>query len=1074
MNIFIIIRRKDSFSNLPPFLCRITTFAVLLLYMATTVHAGITVQQPGNIIVSGKITSTDNIPVVGASIGIKGESTKMFSNDQGEYRISASENAVLVFSNIGYESQEVPVNKRTRIDVVLLTQVIHLDEVVAVGYGTLQRSDVTGAITSVKLDDVDEQKVTSFTEALQGKVAGVNIVTNTGEPGGAVSFNIRGMTSITGSNQPLIVIDGQPIESDFSASTAARGLDGSADITPADPLAAINPNDIASIEILKDASSTAIYGSRGANGVVLITTKEGSGIRDRVNFSSRFDISQLPKKIAMLDTYQFMMYKNEAAANDGADPVYNQTQLDTFDRMPNHNWQDLVYRNAMSQDYHFSVAGNERNKWNYRLAANYTDAQSIITNAGFKRGGVRLNYTRHVSNRLKVSLRTYAAFTHRNFGANSNWTGIAGGSVVLGAMAFNPLRGPFAPSEDGLDESSEFDMSLANNPFILLHNASDHTSVRTFISNLSLDYKILPSLTYQVRAGVNDLLAQRQLYHPTGTFLGNTAPNGYGAQASNNNYNYVIDHLLTFRKVYNRVHSVNAVGGYSWQQWFRKSGSVINMDFPSNTMGYEAMQRAAYPGRFYNYNEDRALSSFLGRVNYTYDRRYSLMATGRYDGSSRLAPGHKWLFYPSLGVSWNATNEKFFKQYFQNSSLSSLRLRSSVGVSGNDNVRVGGSQESYALNFANIGTGIIPGYVLSDFENPYLTWERTLQYNVGADLGFLKNKLTLTVDAYSKETTRLLINLSLPSSAGMGSYFTNVGRVVNKGIDIEANYNVFRSRNKSLSFSANISPISSKIKDMGEAQIIYGRSFMADGGMALNQPLTAALPGHTISSFWGYKTNGIYQNQAEIDNDPALANDAARSSVRPGMVKYVDINGDGMISDADKTVIGSALADFTYGFSTDFSYKRFSASMTIFGSYGSELLNLNRWMLGSGHANNTFNMMLDAYEGRWYGEGTSNLYPALTTNSMRLQQRFPDWMVEDASFIRLQNLTLGYSIPLPEKYRLGDLKVSLTGTNLLTLTKYTGYDPNINSFGHSSLNNGVDVATLGQGRSYSMTLKLMF
>lgn len=1047
------------------FRCIFYIFLILLNVLPGRLHA-----QNTRITGSVKDIANENA-LLGASLQIKGKSIATTTNSEGKFAITASPNDVLLVSFVGYITQEVPVQNRKHIDVLLVSLASDLEEVITVGYGTLRKSDVTGSISSLKLKDVDETKVASFTEALQGKVSGVNIVTNTGEPGGAVSFNIRGMTSVTGSNQPLIVIDGQPIESSFSAAYAGGGLDGTADAPPADPLASLNPNDIESIEILKDASSTAIYGSRGANGVVLITTKSGKGTKDRVSFTSRFDLSQVPKKIPVLNSFEYMLFRNEAAVNDGASPVYNQAQLDSVQKLPNTDWQDIIYRNAVSQDYYLSATGNERDKWNYLVSANYADMQSVIKKSGFKRGSVRLNFDRNISNKLKITLRTFAAYARRNFGTQSNWTGITSGSTVLGAIAFNPLRIPY---RDGEDED-EIDLALTDNPLAIITYAKDHSTIRTFISNFTAEYKISPSLTYQFRAGINDITTRRNLYYPTGTWLGNTAPDGYASEADNSNYNYVLDHILTFRKVYKRKHSLNAVGGFSWQQWFNRSSSVIGMDFPSNTLGYWNMEAAAFPGRYYNSNRSRALSSFIGRVNYTYDRRYSVMATGRYDGSSRLSPGNKWLLYPSLGLSWNATNEKFFKDHIRNNGvLSSFKLRASAGVAGNDNIAIGGSQASYGLNFYPVGPSIETGYVFSRFANPDLTWEKTVQYNAGADLGFLKDRLTFTIDAYSKITTGLLIDLALPISSGTGGYYTNVGKVSNKGLDIEASYNVLATKKTSLNLSGNISPVKSRIINMGESNIIYGRGFHVSGGYVLGQPVTAAIPGYALSSFYGYKTNGIYQNQAEIDNDPALANDNAKAGIKPGMVKFVDLNGDGQISDADKTVIGDAMPDFTYGFSADFSAGKFSANMTLFGSYGAQLLNMNRWLVGSGHANTGHNYMRDAYEGRWYGEGTSNRYPALTINTVRLQQRFPDWMVEDASFLRLQNLTLGYIVSLPQKLRLGDVKVSVTGTNLFTLTKYTGYDPNINSFGYSSLNNGIDLGTLGQARSFSASLKLLF
>lgn len=1046
---------------------------VFLLFLSIKVEAlELTGLFKEDIRVTGTVKSLDGEPLVGVSVKIKGTNRGVNTDYEGKYIINAPSDGTLVFTYIGFEGKEIGIIGKPQLDVVLKPIATALDEVVVVGYGTMQKSDITGSITSIKLDDVDETKAVSIAEALQGKIAGANIITNTGEPGGGITFNIRGMTSVTGSNQPLIVIDGQPIESSFGATYAgsSNAEDGS-DIPPSDPLAALNPNDIASIEVLKDASSTAIYGSRGSNGVVLITTKSGKGnAKDNIAFSTRFDVSQLPKKISLLNNYEYMLYKNEAMINDGLPPTYKQIQLDTASNMPNTDWQDLVYRNAVSQDYQLSFSGRENKKYNYLLSGSYSDQQSIIINSGYRKGGVRLNYERNVSPKLTLGLRTAISLSDRKFGLQSSWTGLTGSSVVLGALWFNPLREPTSADNNIGDEDEE---TFTNNPLTLLHKVTDLTSIRTLISSFTLDYKFTSSLSYQLRAGINDIYSRRNVYYPTGTSIGDNAPGGSAMQAENDNSNYLIDHLLTFKKLYNKKHSINAVGGFSWQQWFRKSGSVTNLGFPSNTLTYFNMGSAVYPGRYSNKDKTRSLESVLGRINYTYDRRYSVMATGRYDGSSRLAPGHKWQFYPSVGVSWNVSNEDFFRK--QVKFISSLKLRTSVGVAGNDNIAIGGSQASYGLNYYPMGvTSIGPGYVVQDFDNPNLKWEKTTQYNLGGDFGFMKDRLTLTVDAYSKITTDLLINLQLPGSAGMSSYYTNMGKVTNKGIDFEASYSLLKKRRKSLDISANFSLVNSKVNNMGDAGIIYGRKFFANGSYVLNLPVTAAVKGYSISSFWGYKTNGIYQNQAEIDNDPALANDPVKGTIRPGMIKYVDVNGDGQISDDDKTVIGNALPDFTYGFTVNYTWKKFSATMTCFGSYGAQLLNMNRWMIGANTANVGGNSLRDAYLGRWKGEGTSNLYPALTSNAVRLQGRFPDWMVEDASFFRIQNITFGYTFNALKSLSVSRIKAFITGTNLLTFTKYTGYDPNVNSFGQSSLNNGIDIATLPQARSLSAGLKVIF
>lgn len=1035
---------------------------VLPIFLLLFFCSGIVMAQ--GISVSGTVKDENGEPLIGASVTVVGLKRAATTNNSGQYTITVPRNAILEFTYLGFLKQQVSVEGRNSIDVVLLEDTRKLDEVVVVGYGTVQKSDMTGSVSSVKLKDLNETKAVSITEALQGRLAGVNIVTNTGEPGGAITFNIRGMTSVTGSNQPLIVIDGQPIESSFGATYAGTGLDGGADIPPADPLASINPNDIASIEVLKDASSTAIYGSRGANGVVLITTKAGTSPKDQVSYSTRWDLSQLPKQLDMLSSYEYMMMRNEAAVNDGLVPVYSAQQLDSISKTINIDWQDEVYQNAFAQDHQLSFSGRDK-KYSYLLSGNFSDQKSIIPKAGYTRAGVRLNYQRQISPKLTVGLRTFLSTANRKFGLQSNWTGILGSSVVMGALSFNPLQNPYDP------ETGDIDEDLANGPLLLINKVTDKTKISTIISNFNADYQISKSLTYNLKAGVNQIYSLRNIYYPTGTFIGNTAPGGSATRADNNNSNYLIENLLTFKKNYSEKHSINAVGGFSYQNWFSNATSVTNLGFPSNSLGYNNLESAQFPGRTYYSLRERALASIIGRVNYAYDRKYLLTLTGRYDGSTRLADGHKWELYPSVGLGWNVSNEEFFKDNVK--LLSLFKLRASIGVAGNDNIAVGGSQASYSINYSPFGTTINPTYVVNDFDNPNLKWERTTKYNAGADFGFLKDKLSLSVDYYRHITTDLLINLSLPGSAGYANYYTNVGKIMNQGLDIESAYS-FRAKKVVLDLGANFSVFNNKIIHLGNGSVIYGQGFFAGGQIALNQPVTAAFVGQPISSFLGYKTNGIYQNQQEIDTDPSVSKDAARAAIKPGMIKYVDVTGDGQISGEDRTIIGNPSPDFTYGVNANLSYKRFTASINIFGSYGGELLNLNRWMVGSNHTNASYNSFQDAYDGRWHGEGTSNLYPRLTAAATRLQQRLPDWMSEDASFVRLQNLTLGYNFDLPKQWKMGKLKAFITGTNLITITEYSGYDPNVNSFGQSSLNNGLDLGTLPQSRSYSAGLTLTF
>lgn len=1042
------------------FLLPLTTFSANLSGKKSKDHI------MNDILVQGTIKDSNNEVLSGVIIRVKGSKVGTTTNVEGRFSITVAEDAVLEISYLGFKKQEVGVKGRKLIDIMLEIASSTLDEVVVLGYGTISKSDFTGSSSSVKLDKANENRIISAPEALQGRIAGVQILNNTGEPGSGMTFNIRGTTSITGSNQPLIVIDGQPIESDLGSATAGITGDGGNAIPPSDPLASINPSDIASIEVLKDASSIAIYGSRGANGVVLITTKSGQSGK-KVAYSTRFDVSMLPKQIDMLSSLEYMQFRNEAVTNGGAAPEFSQKQLDSIQLSPNTNWQDLVYRNALSQDHQISFSGREQ-KSNFLITANYAEANGIILNSDYTRGGVRLNYETQISPKLTVGLRTYFSLANRDFAQQSNGTGILGSSAVMGALSFNPLNVPYQKDNLGND-TEEFDVSVQNNPLLVLTKLKDKTLIKTLLSNFKLDYKLTKDLSYQFRAGVNDLNSLRRLFEPTGTFRGDQV-NRRATYSENSNSNYLIDNLLSYKKVIANKHSINAVGGYSYQKWNNKGNSVSATDFPTNDLDFNAFKLASSPGNFLNFNQTRSLASVLGRVNYAFDKRYLFTLTGRYDGASRLSAGNRWQLFPSIGLGWNVSNEKFFEGI---EFISLLKFRGSYGIAGNENISVGATQAKYTIDYGTIGSGILPSYIMDDIANPDVTWEKTKQLNIGFDFGFLNNRASLSVDAYKKNTTDLLINLPLPISSGLRNYSTNVGEVVNRGIDVEGTYNLSIGKVR-IDAGANFSVFDNNVLSMGENGVIYGRSYLSGGAVALNQAVQVAKVGNPISSFWGYKTAGVYQDAAQVAAGPE------KGVAKPGQVIFVDTNNDGQITDADKTIIGNPSADFTYGFNASMSYKRLSFSFNLFGSQGNQLINMNKWVTGinyaSGNQNTGYNQWQESYDNRWTGPGTSNLYPAPINNAdgPRLKSRFPDWMVEDASFLRLQNVQLGYTIKLPKRLKVGDLKTFVSGTNIFTITPYKGYDPNINAFGHQSLASGTDFGTLPQARTVSAGLELTF
>lgn len=1006
--------------------------------------------------VRGTVLSiTDNTPLEGASVRIQGRGRSTITNSAGEFSLNGVRpNDILVIAHLGYTTQEYQLSGAQEVKILLVPSAEDLEEVVVVGYGTIAKSDFTGSSSRADMEGVEENRFTSPLEALQGRMAGVQVITNTGEAGGGITFNVRGVTSMSG-GRPLIVVDGQPIESEYGATQAGMDLEATMTAIPMDPLAGLNPADIESIEVLKDASSIAIYGSRGADGVVLITTKSGRAGKDRISYTSRLDYNTMPKYLDVLNSREYMLRTNEARENMGLTPTYTEEQIENPEI--DVNWQREVLQSRYSHNQQLAVSGRD-DRTRYMLSGNFSEQNSMIKNRGFDRYSLRANYQRNVSDKFIVSLNANMAMMNRQFGLQSNAGAIPNSSVVMTSLMW-------APNRRAYDEEGEIDDQFANNPLLISEIVKDHSRVRQTTANATLRYNFNRNLWYTLKVGVNDNYTLRNVYHPRGTLAGDAA-NGVAVRGDNWNTNYLVDNLLNFNKVLYKKHRINAVGGFSYQFWDYKSSSMTARDFPSDALGYYNFRIANAPGIMRTVYQERALQSVLARGNYAYDRRYLLTLTGRADGSSRLAAGRKWGSFYSLGLGWNLHNESFFKADFVNE----LKLRGSYGVTGMERIAIGATQATFTYNMVNVGDVIIPGYVQSDFDNPYPTWESTTQANVGMDVELWKNRLAFSVDLYRKRTTDLLHNLQLPPSATYSSYPVNMGEVLNEGIDIEGNLSDILRGKSPVKWNAgfNLSVLRNEMVHVGVLEALYGQHYFAGGGMLLGQPVHTAVPGGPLPSFWGYKTNGIYQNADEIAAGPEA------STARPGDVRWVDVNGDGQITDDDKTIIGNPFPDFTYGFNTNLAYKRFTLSMAFMGSQGNQLLNMNSWILEANSITNAFTSTSRAYEGAWRGEGTSNKYPRLTNDSPRLSGRFPDWMVEDASFFRMQSLVLGYTFHLPQYLGASSLRAYVSGTNLFTITKYSGLDPAINAFGHSVLNSGVDLGTLPQPRTYSVGFEWTF
>lgn len=1010
--------------------------------------------------VSGKVTDSSGQPLPGVTVVVKGTTQGTITNFDGIYSLlNVPGNGTLVFSFVGMKSQEISINGKNQVDAVLEEETIGIEEVVAVGYGTIRKSDLTGSVSKVSVEDASERSATSVEQILQGQVSGVQITSNTGAPGGGITFAIRGVTSISGSNQPLIVIDGYPVDSDNGGAKMSGGSQsGYLDELPDDnALANLNPGDIESVEILKDASATAIYGSRASNGVVLITTKRGKAGGDRIEYNFRTDISSLPRKIDVLNTADYLNYSNEAYLNSGRDSVYNTASVAEY-LETNTNWQDLIYQTAYSQNHQLNLSGGDK-KLKYAVSMGYLGQEGIVKNSRYDRGSIRINLDREINNKLKFGVSMSGSISKNKAAMQSSNRNDASTSVVYGALLSRPFVSPYTVDD-------EIDQTQQGNPLTLINLADDQNRITSILANMFINYTIAKGLDFKVNGGVNTSNSRRDFYHPRGTTLGNLE-GGYAYLGEGSSFNYLTEYTLNYNKTINKKHRVNAVTGYTWQEWVRKSFNINVLNFPNDNMLYYNLSSGTSISNPRTSTSQWGLASFIGRLNYSFDNRYMVTFTAREDGSTRLADGNKWDFFPSIALGWNLHNEKFMKNV---EFISSFKLRASYGLSGNQAVTVGATKARLGSTGSVANESIQIGYVLSNMANSTLHWEITKQGNFGFDLAMFENRVTFGFEYYKKLTEDLLIGLTIPPSNGLTKYDTNQGSVENTGSEFDLRGKLLTKAVK-WDITGNISYNRNKIVSLGEGvKSFTGPVFGAVG----SQTLHIAEVGHPIGSFYGYRIIGIYQNQEEIDASPTDP-----SNKTPGSFKFKDISGpdgvpDGVISANDREIIGNPYPDFVFGITNNLEWKAFNLSVFIQGNVGQDVINANRYNMDALARGLQSNARQEAYDNRWTGEGTSNKYPRATDSASPFSNRFSDFIVEDASFVRLKNVTLSYTIESKKIKFAKNIKLYVTGGNLLTLTNYKGYDPEINSKGDNSMTPGVDSGSIPQYKTLSAGINVGF
>jgi len=935
--------------------------------------------------VSGIVSDSNGQPLPGASIVEKGTSNGVMTDFDGNYSLKVfEENSTLVISYIGFATQEVMVKGQANITITLIESAGALNEIVVVGYGTQRKEDVTGSITSLGSDDFPEGSQQNVQQLMEGKMAGVSISKNSGKPGGSNTVRIRGGTSISASNDPLYVIDGVPISTSSPARQANIGSGGNNyfDQEPVNPLNSINSNDIESITVLKDASATAIYGSRGANGVIVVTTKMGHKGKLTTDFSASTGFSTVSKKLDILSADEYVNLVNELG-------------LPLDDQGARTNWQDEIFTTGLSQDYNLSLSGGG-DASRYRGSLGHSTLEGVVIGSEQSITTTSIGINHEVfDGKLAFDLRMNSSLIEAsNAPISNNIGGENGTNMLFDAYVFNPTY-PIRDESGNFTQYSQFTV----NPVSYANEIEDESNTRSLFGNLSTTYKIIKPLSVNVNLGYTHLDIQRNSYiqklNPLGEGVG-----GIANKQNTGNSSKLFETTLRYQDFIglDNDHSLNAIAGYSYQNFTDEGYRISASGFISDEFKWNSLQAANTVNNVSDYKTTNTLISYYGRINYAFKNRYLLTATLRQDGSSRFGDGNKWGTFPSGSVAWRVSNENFFPE---ENFINDLKLRLSYGVTGNQEIgnlnsitTLGASTTGYLVG-GNRLTVVLP----QQYANPNLQWEETAQFDLGLDFQLFKGRMFGVFDYYKKNTSNLLLSILVPSPSVVSTQLANVGEVQNSGIEFTLGGDIIKNQNFIWSANANISSnknevISLSNESFSTDEILYGE--LPSTGLTPYSQLIS--PGLSLGTFYGLKFTGIE-------------------------------NGEEQFEDGNQ-VIGNAMPDFTFGFNNTFGYKNLDLSFNFRGSVGNDVLNLTALNL-------SYKGILPA----------KNILRSAVNDGLDRQQRktYSSRWIEDGSFIRLNNLTMGYTFNVSSESALIAPRIYVTMENLFVITNYSGQDPEVNS-----------------------------
>lgn len=1031
---------------------------------------------------SGTVLDENQNPLPGASIIIKGTKKGASTDFDGIFTIKVpNNNNPLVVSYIGYTTQEIKIVNSNQYVVIMVPDANKLDEVVITGYGSLEKREMTGATGQVKESEEVASQYNNVSSMLQGRVAGVAVNSNIGTPGAAVSVRIRGTNSLRGNNEPLYVVDGVIMAS--AGQDVVDNTDGNETQTLQNGLTGINPRDIESMVILKDAASTALYGSRGANGVVLITTKQGTLGKAKIELFTTTTVSQVSKKIPVLNGTNYAQLKNEMDIQNGFAPSYIIVGDDVYlgknddgqanglpqgDPLRQVNWQDEIYEQGLSYSAGATISGATEES-RYYVSGDINQIKGVTPNEFLNTANFRTNYNVNVSDRLKIGSKV-SFYYGRGSIAQSGSKAASSRSLTRNLFKYNPLVG-------GQIEDGEYD-GERNNPYAFIKGYEENIREKRAIAAFDLNYEILEGFNYQLRAGMNYRNKYRSRWYGKEINKGYDL-NGDLGISTLEKLAYTFDNIFTYRKNFSNKHRLNVTGVITYDGSDAYNTTYEVADFAIDDLRDKAPQLGAFivsPLRAFI--EKQTIFSYLARVNYTFNNKYVFNGAFRSDTSSKFKPGNKTGYFPSFSLAWRIAKENFLKN---SDGVNELKFRASWGLTGNQGIRPYQTFSNFMGGFyVDSNNSNILSVFPENLSNSDLTWETTAQLNLGLDFGFFNNRLSGSFDIYEKETTNLLMFLPAPPSTGFSRIMVNQGGISNKGLEVALQGVIVEKNDLSFSIGGNISvnrPIVTGLGELPKADIYnYGKleenvgfyygDNVSSGGY--KQPANIFAEGHAIGTFYGYMTDGIYKTQEEADNGPTWQGNANLA----GDVKYVDLNGDGNVNDSDRSIIGDPTPDFTYGVNADLVYKNFSVSMLFTGSQGNEILNGNLTQELVVRNGSNANVRPEAYFDAWSPDNINGAFPRL--NSITSENVTSDRLVEDASYFRLSNVTIGYDFILPEDSALRQFKLFAAGNNLFTITDYMGYDPSpTTGMGNGSLI-GVDWVGTPNLMSFTIGATLIF